>query len=138
MKSTPGGVAVDYTRPNYSTKRFPPYGRKLDQLRRKGLIPCLRVIVSTRWELGAQYPRIVISNNIPVTKINFSFLTGLSVQIVHGEGEGQLISNLIEEILKIKPKMLTVFNYDLAKQNYSGNPAMTLIYPESLEVLNGL
>ena len=73
--------------PNDYKRKFPPYGKQLDQLRRKGLIPCLRVIVSTSWGLGAAYPRIVIPDDIPIVNLNFSYLAGLSVQIVHCNGE---------------------------------------------------
>lgn len=129
------GAVKTTQQPNYTTKkRYPPYGKKLDQLRRNGLIPRLRVIVSTRWELGAAYPRIVIPDNIPIVNLNFSYLAGLSVQIVHFNGETS-ISDLIDEIMKVKPKILTVFNYDQAKQKGSEYPAMTLIHPESVEAM---
>lgn len=127
-----GGIANNHSS-NY-TKKFPPYGKRLDQLRRKGLIPSLRVIVSTSWDLGAAYPRIVIPDDIPIVNLNFSYLAGLSVQIVHCNGETS-INDLIDEILKIKPKILTVFNYDQAKQRGGAYPAVTLIYPESVEAL---
>tara|TARA_R110002073_G_scaffold202913_1_gene362489 strand:+ start:149 stop:577 length:429 start_codon:yes stop_codon:yes gene_type:complete len=128
-----GGKASNYGL-NY-TKKFPPYGKKLDQLRRTGLIPTNRVIVSTCWKLGRTYPRIVIPKNTEPAQFNFAYLAGLSVHIVHHDEEPSLVRNLIHEILKIEPKVLTVANFDLAKQNFSGNAAFTLIYPESLEAL---
>ncbi len=127
-----GGIAKNFS-PDY-TKRFPPYGKQLDQLRRNGLIPCVRVIVSTRWELGGAYPRIVIPNNVPVVNLNFNYLAGLSVQIVHCNGETS-ISDLIDEIMEVKPRILTVFNYDQAKQKNREYSAITLIHPESVEAL---
>lgn len=117
------------TQSNYSTKKFPPYGKQLDELRRKGLIPVQRVIVSTDWKLGAAYPRIVIPTEAKVDKLIFSYLTGLSVQIVHHAGEADLVSNLIEEILKVKPKVLTLFNFDVAQQKDPRYSAVTLIHP---------
>ena len=127
--------AIETTQQSNYTKKFPPYGKKLDQLRRTGLIPTNRVIVSTCWKLGRTYPRIVIPKNTEPAQFNFAYLAGLSVHIVHHDEEPSLVRNLIHEILKIEPKVLTVANFDLAKQNFSGNAAFTLIYPESLEAL---
>lgn len=111
-------------------KRYPPYGRLIEKIRRDGLIPNNRVIVSTRWELGAAYPRIVIPEDIPVRNLSFSYLAGLTVQIVHCNNEAQLVNDLINEIVVVKPKILTIFNFELAKNNLSGYPAMRFIFPK--------
>ncbi len=121
-----------------TTKIFPPFGKQLNQIRCSGLIPRSRVIVSTRWKLGAAYPRIVIPDDVAIEKFNFSYLAGLNVQIVHQNNEGQLVLNLIDAILKIKPKVLTIFNCELAKQGTSDRPTMYLIHPEPTELINGL
>jgi hypothetical protein len=115
-------------------KIYPPYGRQLDKIRKNGMIPDKRIIVTTRWELGEAYPRIVIPDDVSVEKYNFSYLSGLGVQIVHLNNETQLVSNLVHEILKVKPGVLTTFNYELAKNNLSDHPATRRIYSESAEV----
>lgn len=122
---------------NY-TKKFPPYGKQLDELRRKGLIPAERVIVTTDWKLGAIYPRIVIPTGEKVQQLNFNYLAALSVQIVHHQGETELVSNLIDEILKVKPKTLTVFNFDVAQQKNPQYSAFTLIHPAWEVIQNDL
>lgn len=116
-------------------KRYPPYGRQLEKIRQAGMIPSTRVIVSTRWELGAPYPRIVIPDDILVANLNFSYLAGLSVQIVHCNNEAQLVNDLIDAIAEVKPSVLAVFNFELAKLRNSSNPAYRLIHHESMEVL---
>ena len=126
------GDSIAKTLSSNYTKNFPPYGKRLDQLRRNGSTPIKRVIVSTDWKFGRAYPRIVIPENTKPGRLIFSFLAGLSVQIVHHDGEPSLVRELIEEILEIRPKILTVFNHDLAKNNFSGNSAFTLIYSEKL------
>ncbi|MCE7915750.1 MAG: hypothetical protein DYH15_14055 [Nitrosomonas sp. PRO4] len=116
-------------------RRYPPYGRQFNELRRKGLIPVHRVIVSTDWKLGAAYPRIVIPADAKVDQLIFSYLAGLSVQIVHHSEEAKLVSNLIDAILKVKPKHLVLFNFDAAKQKNPRYSAITLIHP-AWEVIN--
>lgn len=117
-----------YQRSNYS-KKYPAYGRQLDEIRRKGLIPVLRVVVSTDWDLGAAYPRIVIPEATKPEQLQFRYLAGLPVQIVHHDGEAELVSGLIDEIIKVKPRVLTLFNFDVARQKDPENRATTLIYP---------
>lgn len=118
---------------NYTTKRFPPYGRQLNDMRHAGFIPDNRIIVTTDWSLGAAYPRIVITGDIPIVKLNFYYLSGLSVQIVYHENETKIISDLVDEILKDKPKALMTFNYDTAKKKDFKSPATRLIYCDSTE-----
>ena len=126
-----------YNKSNYS-KKFPPYGKQLDELRRNGLIPAHRVIVTTDWALGAIFPRIVIPVGVNVQQLNFNYLAALSVQIVHHQGEAELVSNLIDVILKVKPKILTVFNFDVAQQKDPQYPASTLIHPAWEVIRNDL
>jgi len=133
-----GGNFENKTKCDYITKKFPPYGKQLDELRRKGLIPAQRVIVSTDWKLGAAYPRIVIPVDANIDQLIFSYLSGLPVQIVHHAGEAELVRNLIDAILKVKPKILTVFNFDVAQQNDPTYSASTLIYPAWEVIKNGL
>lgn len=111
------------------SKKFPPYGKQLDELRRQGLVPVLRVIVSTDWKLGAAYPRIVIPKDTKPENIEFRYLAGLSVQIVHHADEAELVRSLIGEIIKVKPRVLTLFNFDIASQKDSEFRAATLIHP---------
>ncbi len=132
------GASVNTSHPNYTTKRFPAFGKQLDELRRNGLIPAQRVVCTTDWNLGAIFPRIVIPAGINVQQLNFNYLAALSVQIVHHENEAELVSNLIDEILKAKPKILTVFNFDVAQQKDPRYPASTLIHPAWEVIRNDL
>ncbi len=113
----------------FTTKRYPAYGKQLDELRRNGLVPAQRVVATTDWRLGAAYPRIVIPADAKVDQLIFAYLAGLSVQIVHHEGEAELVSNLIDEILKVRLRILTLFNFDVAQQNDPQYSAFTLIHP---------
>ncbi len=65
-----GRTASENLRSNF-TRKYPPFGKKLDELRRRGLIPAMRVIVTTDWKLGAAYPRIVITQEQPLTRLRF-------------------------------------------------------------------
>ncbi|GKS70223.1 hypothetical protein W03_22270 [Nitrosomonas sp. PY1] len=122
--------ANNFKRVNYSiVKRYPPYGKQLDELRRKGLVPNQRIMVTTDWGLGKIFPRIVIPNDVAIENLNFNYLAGLGVQIIHHDSEADLVRALIDEILKVKPRCLVLFNYDLAKQENRDQSAFTVIQP---------
>ena len=132
---TPGGQAgasaftSTNSSANYTTKKFPPFGKRLDVLRRKGLIPAMRVIVATQWHIGKAFPRIVIPQEQPVTSLQFNYLSGLHVQIVHYDHDNQILESLITEILSIQPESLSKFNMDAVKR---GEPAFMMIYSKSV------
>jgi len=116
---------------NKSARRFPPYGKQLNDLRSKGLVPAMLIIVSTDWRLGAAFPRIVIPGDADVSLLIFDYLAGLNVEIVHHTNEAELVSALIDAILAVKPKFLSLFNYDVAKQKDHEFPAITVIHPNN-------
>ncbi len=123
-----GGTASENTLSNH-TRKFPAFGRQLDELRRKGLIPAMRVIVATDWKIGAAYPRIVITQEQPVTSLRFEYLAGLHVQIVHYDHDNQILESLITEILSIQPESLSTFSMDAVKR---GDPAFKMIFSKSV------
>lgn len=112
-----------------SFKTWPAYGKKLDELRRKGLIPAMRVIVATQWHIGKAFPRIVVTQEQPVTSLQFNYLSGLHVQIVHYDQDNQILESLILEIQSIQPESLSTFNMDAVKR---GEPAFKMIYSKSV------
>lgn len=109
-------------------KRYPAYGKKLDDLRKRGLTPTKRVIVATEWKIGKLYPRIIITPDSPVNNLRFNYLAGLHVEIVYFDRDESILTDLIAEILAIKPATLSAFNMDAVKQ---GKPAFKLIYTQS-------
>ena len=120
-------TASEKARVNYKRK-FPPFGKRLDDLRRAGKIPAMRVIVATDWSIGKLFPRIVITDELPATSLRFNYLSGLHVQIVYFDRDNQLLESLITEILSIQPATLSVFNMDAVKQ---GKPAFKPIFSRS-------
>lgn len=63
--------------------KLPAYGRKILELRRKGLVPKGRVIVSLdSWDYGKRYARVVVPPDVDPAALDFSFLAGLDVEIV--------------------------------------------------------
>ena len=110
-------------------RKYPPFGRRLDEMRRNGRIPATRVIVTTDWKLGAAYSRIVVTKEQPVTSLQFNYLSGLHVQLVHYDHDSQILESLITEILSIQPESLSTFNMDAVKQ---GKPAFKMIYSKSV------
>lgn len=113
----------------FENKHYPAYGKRIKLLRDKGLVPCGDVIVTFDWKIGKVYTRIVISPDKPIKTLNFSYLAGLNVMIAHNFHDAFMLPDLVDEILRVKPKMLVTFNYMLAKQNFTGNSAFCLIHP---------
>ena len=111
-----------------ATKKYPAYGKQLDELRRKGLIPAKRVIVTTLWHIGKLYPRIIVTPDTPVSNLQFNYLSGLHVQIVYFDLDEPILSDLVTEILSIQPATLATFNMSAVKRN---EPAFKLIYSQS-------
>lgn len=111
---------------NYSTKRYPPYGKKLDNLRRRGLVPKLRVVIATDWKIGKLFPRVVITPDQDVHNLRFEYLCGLHVQIAFFEDDHH-IDRLINEVISVRPATLQTFNFDAIK----GERAAKLIYSDA-------
>ena len=117
------------THAGYSIKKFPPFGKRLDALRHRGLVPLMRVIVATDWRLGRAFPRIIVTPDALVENLKFNYLAGLHVQIVHHDLDSRFLESLIIEILSIKPASLATFNMDSVNQ---GKPAFKLIFSNTL------
>ena len=109
------------------SKRFPAFGRQLDDLRKQGRIPAKRVIVAFDWKIGKLFPRIIIMPDAPVTKFQFRYLAGLHIQIAYHDRDAALLPALTDEILKIRPASLSTFNLSAVKR---GEPASHMIYME--------
>lgn len=109
---------------NYNRK-FPPYGKKLADLRSIGLVPRLRVVVVTDWRIGKIYPRIIVAPGTPPDSLRFDYLAGLHVQIAHFDRDRPVLDSLTQEILAVHPALLTAFNIDAVKR---GAPASKLIF----------
>lgn len=116
------------SRSNYTTKKYPPFGKRLGEMRRKGLIPLMRVIVATQWHIGKAFPRIVIPQGQSVINLRFEYLAGLHVQIVYYDHDASILPDLTAEIQSINPATLAVFNMSAVKR---GDPAYTMIYSQS-------
>jgi hypothetical protein len=106
-------------------KRFPPFGKLFMAMRKSGRVPSLRVMVTFDWDLAKAYPRIVIADDTPAEKLNFSFLAGLPVQVVYRRKDAHRVSSLIDAILEVNPSCLSTFAFDLAETG----DAVTLIKP---------
>lgn len=111
--------------PNKNTRRFPAFGRQLDEIRKRGLIPNRRVIVCFDWEIGTLFPRIIIAPDAPVSNLQFRYLAGLHVQIVHYDREASYLPGLIDQLMIAKPASLAIFNMDAVRR---GDPAFRMIH----------
>jgi len=109
-------------------KKFPAFGKQIYGIRCAGLIPAKRVIVTTSWNIGRAFQRIVITGDIPVVDLQFNYLAGLHVQIVHFDRDASILPNLITEILKIQPASLITFNMSTVE---FGEPAFKVIVMET-------
>jgi len=101
---------ASYTR---KYKRFPPYGKKLMLLRRSGKVPAQVIMVVFDWKDGRTYPRIVIDGDTPIESLEFSYLSGITVQIVYCSQDADRVDAVAQAILKVNPSFLSTFNLDL-------------------------
>lgn len=97
-------------------------------MRDKGLVPSSDVIITFNWKIGRLFTRIVIPANKPIKSLYFNYLTGLSVMIAHSFNDAHMLPDLINEVLQVNPRILATFNYMLAKQNVTDNPAFYLVH----------
>ena len=126
----PGGRNYETTHANF--KRFPAFGKQLDDLRKQGLVPRHRVFISTDWTLCGAFPRVVIPGDAPASQYIFNYLAGLHCEIVYRTNHASLAADLVDEILKVKPRSLALFNFDVAQQcDPTGYSAYRLIHSES-------
>jgi hypothetical protein len=95
------------------TKKFPPYGKQLMQLRKQGQIPRKIIQVVFDWKIARAYPRIIIQQEIKPADIEFCYLAGLAVQVVFKQKDAVRVNGLVEEILKVEPLYLFTFALDL-------------------------
>lgn len=116
-------AAFENTRTSF--KRFPAFGKQLDDLRKQGRIPAKRVIVAFDWKIGKLFPRIIIAPDTPVTKFQFRYLAGLHIQVAYHDRDAAILPALTDEILKIHPASLSTFNLSAVKR---GEPASHMIY----------
>lgn len=127
-------MALENTRP-HCKRKFPPFAKRLNDLRRTGKIPAKRIIVATDWSLGkGLFPRIIVTQEQPAASLQFNYLAGLHVQIVCHDRDAAILPDLVAEILSVQPTTLSIFDMSAVKQ---GKPAFRLIFSQSeMEVLH--
>ena len=108
-----GTKAINTTNYTRKYKRFPPYGKKLMSLRLSGKVPTHVIMVVFDRKYGRAYPRIVIDDNTPPESLEFSYLSGIPVQIVYCNQDADRVDAVVQAILKVNPIFLSTFNLDL-------------------------
>lgn len=106
-------------------KQMPAYGKRFLTMRQSGQAPSRRVMATFDWDLAKAYPRIVIADDTPADELNFSYLAGLSVQIVYRSKDAHRVSGVIDAILEVNPSCLSTFALDLVDTG----DAVTLLKP---------
>jgi hypothetical protein len=94
-------------------KKFPPYGKQLFELRKKGKIPSKLLMLVFSWKLAKAYPRIVVTDDVKPHELEFGYLAGIPCQIIFSEKEAHMVNDLAEEVLKVKPSFLSTFGLHL-------------------------
>jgi hypothetical protein len=109
-------------------KKFPPYGKKLMELRNQGKIPSKILMIVFSWNLARAYPRIIIPEDTRPNETEFSYLAGIPVQIIFSEKEAHRVNELAQEILKVQPSFLATFGLHLLDVG-----ATTILQPLEVE-----
>ena len=114
-ENAPAGTrAINTTNYTRKYKRFPAYGKKLMSLRLSGKVPTRIIMVVFDSKNGHAYPRIIIDDNTPPEFLEFSYLSGIPVQIVYCNQDAGRVDAVVQAILKANPIFLSTFNLDLA------------------------
>lgn len=96
-------------------RRLPAFGRKLVELRHRGLRPADPVLVYIdRWPSSRGpfvVPVLCVPQGVPPTAIDWSLVRGLDVHVLSWTGVG--IATAVDEILRAEPRTLTVFNFSV-------------------------
>lgn len=111
---------------NRNNKRFPAFGKELFELRCAGKVPTKIVHVVFNWNLARAYPRLVITDEVPLSQLDFRGLAGLPVQISFHRVDANRIDALAQQILKSRPSWLATFAIDLVGSDL---PAYAIIKP---------
>ncbi len=112
-------------------KKYPAYGRQIDDLRKRGLVPALRIVLTYDWAIGRLYPRIVLDRDVDPMQYRFNFLSGLNLQICIHDDDLPLTDSLIQELAKVYPATIALFHFDSVA---SGAPAFSLLFQAKQEV----
>ena len=110
------------------SKRYPPYGRQIMELRKRGKMPSKLLMMVFEWKLARAYPRIVISEDTKPNETEFRYLAGIPVQIIFSEKEAHRVNELAQEILKVQPSFLATFGLHLLDVG-----ATTILQPLEVE-----
>jgi hypothetical protein len=94
-------------------KQYPPHGKKIMLQRQAGRIPSKIVMVVFNYYLGRAYPHIVITENTNPETLEFSYLSGIPVQIVFCSQDAHRVDAVVQAILAVNPLCLSTFALDL-------------------------
>ena len=103
--------------------RMPPYGRQLMELRQAGHVPHNSVAVVFDWKDGGIFPRIVITDEVPIENLELRFLAGLDVIIAYRDKDSSRVHELAQAILRVNPRILQAFAIDIPKTTILKNSA---------------
>lgn len=103
---------------NSQRLRLPPYGKALAAMRRAGQVPAQDIVIALDWNLGAAFPRVVVPDDLPVEKIDLSFIAGLWVIIAYRKAQAYMVGTLAQHALRFQPKALQTINIDCGAVAY--------------------
>lgn len=89
--------------------RLPAYAREIVMLLRAGRRPIDGIVVTTSWDLGRAYARVVCPPDVPPECFDLSFLRGQRVMIVVPEAHEELGHRLHTAVRSAHPKLATLY-----------------------------
>jgi hypothetical protein len=98
-------------------RRLPAYARELADARRQGLVPDVGfIVVAMDWDLGGSMDglvRVVVPPNHEPSKMDFSFLAGLNVILVHRDTDRDRATAIADQLQAVRLGELAIINVDL-------------------------
>ena len=105
--------------------RLPAFGKKLMQDRIAGRAP-RSIYVALEWGVARAFPRVVITDDLPIADIDLRCLTGLDCTLAYREKDSSRVPELAQAILAANPRIFNVLATDM--------PQNTIIKNQSGEV----
>lgn len=81
-------------------------------MRQRGETP-RDVVVSTDWNLGRYFTRIVVPDDLPLEGVELRYLAGVDVTLVHHTYNAARALSIAKAILTVRPRILNAFNVDV-------------------------
>lgn len=103
--------------------RLPAYGKQLIAQRQAGHVPRNGVYIVFDWNLARAFPRIIITDDLPIEDIDLRCLAGLDCTLAYREKDASRVPEFSQAILNAQPRILNALAVDIPQNTILKNSA---------------